>query len=321
MFSGEMMPELSCVSDLAFQTGIVIQLNPPKDGNCQFAAAAVQLTIHRPHLEAVTAHDVRQQVVERLSTKPNLGDGSAIGNFVFPITDWNSYLEKMARSGTFGDCITLLMIAQCFNVQIIVLSTLGSAGTRSFLPTNDCYDPTVPVILLGHIQEGKGDHYVSLKAESENIMTSIVNDAFKLNFVTSTPQPQPIIVDDTFMVLLDDSLDSNVPKCGSTESRKEIPDHIHDANDSSLTFNFSECSNAGVADFPKVEPETLSSLLEESQQIRNQDRQISDVCDSDKRVPSRTMTLKAQIFLTFGPYTSFVLSVRSIRGFLHLRRK
>lgn len=44
------------------------------------------------------------------------------------VSSWRQYLEEMSKSGTYGDEITLRAIANMFNVEIIVETTLGQGG-------------------------------------------------------------------------------------------------------------------------------------------------------------------------------------------------
>lgn len=175
-----LMNQPSCSTHL----GVFVRFDPPKDGNCQFSAVSDQLLFRTSVDRKLTAHIIRQEVVNHLTTRPYSQDGSHLSNFVFPITDWNTYLYQMNCNGTFGDGTTLFSVARLYSVQIVVLSSLGVNGTRVFLPEGNLYDVSLPVILIGHISEGKGDHYVSLETATTEIMTCIVNDAFKIECVS-----------------------------------------------------------------------------------------------------------------------------------------
>ena len=77
----------------------------------------------------------------------------------------DSYLFHMRAIGTYGDYLTLRSIARLFNIRIRVVSTLGVDGTVFITPDGqDCLD--LPLISLDHLQEGSGEHYVSLKDSS-----------------------------------------------------------------------------------------------------------------------------------------------------------
>ena len=179
----------SCDDGISFQPGVIVWFDPPKDGNSQFSVVCEQLFFNTSVERQLTARIIRQEVVEHLSSRPFSREGCHFSNFVFPITDWGKYLMLMKQNGTFGDCITLSAIEQLYTVQIVVMSTLGLNGTRAFLPTLNCYDPSLPVLLLGHTAEGRGDHYVSLKATTNEIMTCIVNDALKVDSVLTVSLP------------------------------------------------------------------------------------------------------------------------------------
>ena len=78
-------------------------------------------------------------------------------------------------NGTYGDEITFRAISNIFNVEIIIVSTLGQGGRVEIVPEN-----TNPFtrITLGHFTEGHGEHYVTLEdlnevsseSEVENIL-------------------------------------------------------------------------------------------------------------------------------------------------------
>jgi len=67
----------------------------------------------------------------------------------------------MSRQGTFGDHVTLVAMSCVYKVQFIVLSTLGESATRMISATmNSCHVDSLPTLVLGHIAEGHGTHYV-----------------------------------------------------------------------------------------------------------------------------------------------------------------
>ena len=88
-----------------------ISFDPPKDGNCQFAAICKLLNsigIHRSN------HTMREDIAA----------GTPLQNF----TDlpWPTYLSSMSQNGTFGDHITLQAASNLYNVAFHVLSYLGT---------------------------------------------------------------------------------------------------------------------------------------------------------------------------------------------------
>ena len=83
----------------------------------------------------------------------------------------------MAAKGTYGDEVTLRAVANFYNVEIELISTLGHAGQTTLMP-----DDSIPFgrIILGNFAEGQSDHYVSLRREefpSDSELESEINDA------------------------------------------------------------------------------------------------------------------------------------------------
>ena len=74
----------------------------------------------------------------------------------------------MARNGTYDDEITLRTISNMFNVETVVVSTLGQDGLGGIIPENSL---PLSQITLGHFAENQGFHYVILRRDeiiSEN---------------------------------------------------------------------------------------------------------------------------------------------------------
>lgn len=69
----------------------------------------------------------------------------------------------MARNGTYGDHLTLQAAADLFNVEFIVVSSLGPDATTVISPLN-----SVPIssFYIGHFAEGDGEHYVALRNDA-----------------------------------------------------------------------------------------------------------------------------------------------------------
>ena len=72
-----------------------------------------------------------------------------------------AYISKeYARDGTYCDHLTLQDAADLFNVEFIVISSLGPAATVIISPTD-----SLPLCSfhIGHFAEGDGEHYVGLQ--------------------------------------------------------------------------------------------------------------------------------------------------------------
>ena len=67
----------------------------------------------------------------------------------------------MGCNGTYGDNTTLIAAAHLFEIQIVVISSLGQQGTR-LVSKDPEYMEYMITIFIGHIAEGQGEHYVSL---------------------------------------------------------------------------------------------------------------------------------------------------------------
>ena len=109
-----------------------------------------------------SAKTLREEVVRDLRRNPLLPDGTPLNLFVGQ-NNLNAYLISMSNSGTFGDHITLARIAQMFNVQFVIFSSLGPAATRLISPSGAFED--LPVLFLAYEAEGAGEHYYSLAGD------------------------------------------------------------------------------------------------------------------------------------------------------------
>ena len=93
--------------------------NPPGDGNCHFGALCFwlnRLGIHR------SAETVREEIIKYLTNNPNNSEGMPLE--LFAATPWAEYLHSMAMNCTYGDQITLKEVADLYNIEIVVVSTL-----------------------------------------------------------------------------------------------------------------------------------------------------------------------------------------------------
>ena len=133
--------------------GYVIEHDPPGDENCQFSAicfGSSQMEIFR------SAETLRSDVVNDLRNIDKM-NGAQIDLFAeVPI---EQYLYEMSLEGTCGD-ESLRAIADIFNVEVVVISTLAGRGRVNILPQ---YNVPLGRLLSGHLAESLGKHYVSLE--------------------------------------------------------------------------------------------------------------------------------------------------------------
>ena len=103
--------------------------NPPGDGNCQFGELCFwlnRLGIHR------SPEKVREEIVEYLGNNPTDTEGLPLELYAVP---WSQYLQSMATDGTYGNQITLQAAADLYNIEVLVVSTLGYNATTLISPT------------------------------------------------------------------------------------------------------------------------------------------------------------------------------------------
>nr|XP_011459289.1 PREDICTED: uncharacterized protein LOC101296346 isoform X2 [Fragaria vesca subsp. vesca] len=93
------------------------------DGNCQFRALADQFYQSPEHHEFV-----RQQIVNQLKSYPEIYEGYV------PMA-YDEYLEKMSRSGEWGDHVTLQAAADLYGVKIFVITSFKDTCYIEILPS------------------------------------------------------------------------------------------------------------------------------------------------------------------------------------------
>ena len=137
------------------------------DGNCQFHAVIDQLRVW--NLDSNISHDeLRSNVVAQLCDNLNTSDGSqSLQSFV--TTDFSTYLQTMSKNGESGDNITLKAVCELYNAQIVVISSNPDFSPQLVSSSNQ-YDPDKPCLILGHFEESKGEHYVSLELSASSVV-------------------------------------------------------------------------------------------------------------------------------------------------------
>ena len=96
--------------------GCEVLYDPPGDGNCQFSSVAFALRDLHIFRSAET---LRNEVVSYRNTHDYSSDGIPLE--LFGGIPQSQYITEMARSGTYGDEITLRTISNMFNVEIAVV--------------------------------------------------------------------------------------------------------------------------------------------------------------------------------------------------------
>ena len=101
------------------EQGYNVVYDPPGDGNSQISALCFALRNISLHCSPKT---FRREVVPYLNSN-NMTNGIPLAFFAG--VPWEQYLQEMQMDGIYGDEITLRAIPNIFNVEIIIVSTLG----------------------------------------------------------------------------------------------------------------------------------------------------------------------------------------------------
>ena len=118
----------------------------------------------------ISQEELRSRIVSLLAEDPFTPDGSHFANFT--TLEWDVYLKNMSDCSTYGDHLTLIAAAKLYDVNLVIVSSLGNQFNKVISPgsTNDGSCPVRydrPFLFLGHFGEtGEGvlkEHYVSLK--------------------------------------------------------------------------------------------------------------------------------------------------------------
>ncbi|XWS71848.1 hypothetical protein CRYUN_Cryun03dG0172900 [Craigia yunnanensis] len=100
----------------------LVELKVEGDGNCQFRALSDQFYRSPEHHEFV-----RLQVVNQLKSYPDIYEGYV------PMA-YDDYLEKMSKSGEWGDHVTLQAAADLYGVKIFVITSFKDTCYIEILP-------------------------------------------------------------------------------------------------------------------------------------------------------------------------------------------
>ncbi|KAF7818635.1 OTU domain-containing protein [Senna tora] len=119
------------------------------DGNCQFRALSDQL-YHTPEYHKI----VRRQVVNQLKSHPEIYEG-------YVPMEYGDYLEKMSRTGEWGDHVTLQAVADSYGVRIFLITSFKDTCCIEILPH---FEKPKRVIFLSFWAEV---HYNSIYPQGE----------------------------------------------------------------------------------------------------------------------------------------------------------
>lgn len=214
--------------------------DPPGDGNCQFAAVAHQLRLIGIHRSPIT---LRSEVVNDLIHNPYTTVAHVhLREFV---GDWSQYILSMSQDGTYGDHVTLQRAAHIYNVQFIVHSSLGPTATQVISPTGSRLDRNLPILTIGHLAEGHGEHYVSLESDG------VIPFHFEMNNNISSDHEMNDGILSPSDAEVDNEISSDAPKLASdNDTDLPSPDSV-DKNDQNQN-NYEFASEADEANLPTM---------------------------------------------------------------------
>lgn len=122
--------------------------NPAPDGSCQFAAVSYALRDLGVFRSAST---LRAEVVDYLQFNNYLGNQTDVAwSAIRAGENLTDYLERMRLNSTFGDQLALQAVAEIFNVQVLINSTIGGGATLISPSGLHAYDSEIRTIVIGH---------------------------------------------------------------------------------------------------------------------------------------------------------------------------
>jgi hypothetical protein len=79
----------------------------------------------------------------------------------------------MGSDGTYRDHIVIHAFAEMLSIQILILSSTTEANILIRPDGQNVFEPSEPYIVLGHLPENNGEHYVALGQDLADIVTVI----------------------------------------------------------------------------------------------------------------------------------------------------
>ena len=102
---------------------------------------------------------MREELIAYMQENYLDNDGFPLLQFIPEFDPWESYLQHITKSNTYGDQQTLNVAANLYNVKIHVVSTLDAEAAHTFQPVSSNATATNYVSLFA---ENHGEHYLGL---------------------------------------------------------------------------------------------------------------------------------------------------------------
>ena len=259
------------VENLFGSSGFRLRLNPRGDGDCQFMSLTDQL--QRIGI-TIDAQSLRAKAVSYLESHDYLGGGDNVRWDAF-VENRTNYLSQMTVLGTYGDQLTLQAVSEIFNVQILIVSTLNKVTNIINPQGSQTISNEIPILLLGHIDEDHGIHYVSLTGDEGAIMHAVHNCYSPQIYFPCLDDEQPSVVGGTVTPINGtDSINSQVPdritlntgsKGNSGSSVKIAPKCVDLKEDSTAKLNCNPASAVDPCDLEETSEHTENAAVTETE--------------------------------------------------------
>ncbi|EGC32052.1 hypothetical protein DICPUDRAFT_11157, partial [Dictyostelium purpureum] len=124
----------------------------PGDGNCQMYALSDQIFGDLEH-----SLEIRRAIATWLIKNKNLTlkNGARISQFAHT-KNWYKYCIRMARSGTWGDHLTLIAAAEVYKSKITIISSVESDSSFFIEIVPNSIENDRAIILSHHAEEHYG---------------------------------------------------------------------------------------------------------------------------------------------------------------------
>ena len=121
----------------------------PGDGNCQFYALSDQIYGDFNH-----AKEIRTRAADWLrKNSDKLVGGTPLRFFVYATT-WEEFCNNAAKEGTWGDHLTLMAVANVYNVKILIVSSIADDNyITEISPDRKESAPPPKQVILSHFAE------------------------------------------------------------------------------------------------------------------------------------------------------------------------
>ncbi|MQM01397.1 hypothetical protein Taro_034151 [Colocasia esculenta] len=139
----------------------LVELKVQGDGNCQFRALSDQFYRTPEHHKFV-----RQQIINQLKSQREVYEG-------YVPMDYGEYLEKLSRTGEWGDHVTLQAAADSVRRQFPshMSYCFPSYGVKIFVITS--FKDTCYIEILPSVQKSKRGIVASIRGEEEKEMVAL----------------------------------------------------------------------------------------------------------------------------------------------------